>query len=472
LLLDHGAWYKNCYYQYANTETGPGHATLGTGTYTLGHGIMANEWYDAARGRVVTSVEDEKVKAVGAAVEGASASPRNLQTDTLVDELKMATGGRAKAFTVALKDRAAVLPGGFSANAAFWIDRTSGAWITSSYYMDQAPGWLLEFNKAGNSAKYLNREWKDASGNVLRSTAQTKNTKGNPVSYFDLVAPTPFANDYELDFARTLIEKEHLGEGAVSDLLIISISSHDALGHKVGPDSPEEREMILTMDRQLAGFFDYLQKREGIGNLVLALAADHGVAPMPEVANKLRIPASRAKGGSFAPELNRILSAKLGKEAKYVVVFDYPKAFLDPAAFAAVHMTEADAERAVGDAMVQLGISGYVTRTQLAANDVPNTVFSNKLRNSYSPIAGWYVTGWVPPFTIGSSAGTSHGMPYAYDSHVPLAFYGPAFKAGIYRQEAEPIDLAVTLSSILGINKPASATGQVRWEAISPAVAR
>jgi hypothetical protein len=122
--------------------------------------------------------------------------------------------------------------------------------------------------------------------------------------------------------------------------------------------------------------------------------------------------------------------------------------------------------------MVQLGIYGYVTRTQLAANDVPNTVFSNKLRNSYSPIAGWYVTGWVPPFTIGSSAGTSHGMPYAYDSHVPLAFYGPAFKAGIYRQEAEPIDLAVTLSSILGINKPASATGQVRWEAISPAVAR
>lgn len=471
LLLDHGAWYKNCYYQYVNTETGPGHATIGTGSYTLGHGIMANEWFDSARGRMVTSVEDERTKVLGAAIEGPSASPRKLQTNTLIDELKLATGGKAKAFTVALKDRAAILTGGFSANAAFWIDYISGSWITSNYYMEQAPGWVLDFNKAGNAAKYLNREWKDASGKVLRNTTAAKDPRGRALPYYELVGSTPLANDYTLDFTRALIENEHLGQGPATDLLLVSFSSHDILEHKVGPDSPEEREMILALDRQLAGFFDYLQKRVGVSNLVLALTADHGIAPVVEQASKLRAPATRLEAG-FSAKLNSALSSKLGKEARYVRQFAYPKAFLDPAAFAAINMTEADAERAVGEAMVQLGMRGYVTRTQMASGEIPNSVFATQFRNSYSSIAGWYVAAIPAPFTVAGMAGTGHGMPYSYDTHVPLAFYGTAFKPGVYRQEAEPTDLAVTLSSILGINKPAAAQGHVLTDAIVNAVVR
>jgi len=463
-LLDHGAWFKNCYYNYANTETGPGHATIGTGSYTLGHGIMANQWYDPARGRFVTSVQDDNAKVLGADVAGPSASPHNLQTDTIGDELKLATGGRAKVFGISLKDRAAVLPVGYSANAAYWIDYQSGAWITSTYYMTDAPAWVTAFNEAGSRAKYLGREWKASDGKVLRSTAQED---GKPKPFFELVGPTPFANDYTIDFARALIENEKLGQGPVTDLLSISFSSNDILGHKVGPDSVEEREMVLSLDRQIGGFLQYLKAKFGADNLIVALTADHGVAPLPDYAKKLRIPASNLNIRDYAPQLNEMLASKLGKEGKYVVSFDYPKAFLNPNAFAAAGVGEAEAERTVGDMMMQFGIRGYVTKSQLAANEVPDTVFSQQLRNSYSPLPSWYVFGFASPFVIASTSGTSHGQPYSYDAHVPLVLYGNPFKAGSYYQHAEPVDLAVTLSAVLGINKPASAVGRPLWEAIS-----
>lgn len=466
-LLDQGAWYRNCYYRYANTETAPGHATLGTGTYTLGHGIMANEWFDPVRGRVVSSVEDDNTSVLGANVQGASSSPRNLQTDTIGDELKLATGGQSRVFAIALKDRAAILPVGFSANGAYWIDRASGAWITSSYYMKEAPAWVVAFNKAGSAAKYLNREWKAADGALLRSTKPLNDDQGKPAAYYDLVGPTPYANDYTFDFARALIENEKIGTGPATDLLVISISSHDILGHKAGPDSVEEREMVLALDRQIGGFLDYLKGRIGLQNVLLALTADHGVAPMPDYATRLRIPAYNFNGKDYGPQLNGMLSAKLGKEAGYVVSFDYPKAFLSEPAFSAVKMNEADAERMVGEMMKQLGIRGYVTKSQLAAGEVPNTIFAEQLRNSYSPLPTWYVFGFQSPFLLGYPSGTGHGSPFSYDAHVPLVFYGPAFKAGVYDQPVEPIDLAVTFSEVLGVNKPASATGHVRWEALA-----
>lgn len=466
-LLEHGAWYKNCYFHYGNTETAPGHATLGTGTYTLGHGIMANEWYDPVRGRIVTSVEDENTTALGADVPGASASPRNLQTDTIGDELKLATGGKSRVFGLAFKDRAAILPIGFSADAAYWTDRTGGAWITSNYYMKEAPAWVIAFNQAGNAAKYLNQDWKAIDGTLLRSTKPVNDDQGKPAAYYDLVGPTPYADAYTLDFARALIENEKVGTGPATDLLVISFSAHDILGHKAGPDSVEEREEVLALDRKIAGFLDYLKGRFGMQNVLLALTADHGVAPMPDYASRLRIPAYNFNGKDFGPQLNGILSAKLGKEAEYVVSFDYPKAFLSEPAFAAVKMNEADAERMVGETMKQLGIRGYVTKSQLASGQVPNTVFAEQLRNSYSPLPTWYVFGYQTPFLIGYPSGTGHGSVFSYDAHVPLVFYGPAFKPGVYDQPVEPIDLAVTLSEVLGINKPASATGHVRWESLA-----
>jgi hypothetical protein len=470
LLMDHGAWFTSCYYNYAATKTAPGHSTIGSGTYALGHGIFANEWWDPNLRRVISSVEDEGTKPLGLpiGVEGEkwSASPHNLQTDTIGDELKLATGGRAKVYGVALKDRAAILPVGFSADAAFFLDPRSGAFVTSTYYMQQPPAWLVQFNEGKTRASYLNREVKDASGNVLRSTAPSKNGKGKEASFYDLVGPTPWGNDYTVDIAKQIIENEKLGRGAVTDLISISFSSPDILGHKVGPDSPEHKAMLIALDRTVADFFQYLDTKVGKGNWAVALSADHGIAPLPDFARKIRIPALNFSPKDLQTQLNLMLNLKYKKEAKYVVLVDYPTIHLDSEAFGALDVKEAEAEEAVGELMLKVGFRIYATKTQMSTGKLPtNTVFREQTLNAYSPLGGWYVTGLYPPFQVGSSSGTSHAVPYSYDAHVPLAFYGTAFRADIYRESVEPVDLAVTLSSLLRINKPASAVGRVLHEA-------
>ena len=489
LLMDHGAWFTSCYYNYAATKTAPGHSTIGTGTYALGHGIFANEWWDPRERRIVTSVEDENTKPLGlpegAAGERWSASPHNLQTDTIGDELKLATGGRARVFGVSLKDRAAILPVGFSANAAFFLDPQSGAFVTSSYYMQQAPEWLMKFNISGTREQYLNREVKDAEGNVIRTTAPQKNSRGKDASFYDLVGPTPWGNDYLVDVAKQVIDNEKLGTGEVTDLPSISFSSPDMLGHKVGPDAPEDKAMLLALDHTLAGFFAYLDTKVGKGNWAVALSADHGVAPMADYAHKLRIPAFNFSPEDLQTQLNHMLKLQYAKQlapakaaatkadangedaTKFVVYIDYPTVHLDTEAFAKVNVNEADAEKAVGELMLKLGFRSYTTKTQMAAGEVRNSVFRAQTLNAYSPLGGWYVTGLYPPFQVGYATGTGHALPYSYDAHVPLAFYGTAFRPGIYRESVEPVDLAVTLSSLLRTNKPASAVGRVLHEAFA-----
>lgn len=463
LLMDRGAWFSSCYYNYANLRTGPGHATIGTGTYTLGHGIFANEWYDARLQKNVTSVEDENTKLLGAEVAGPGSSPHNLLTDTIGDELKLATQGKARVYGIALKDRAAILPVGFAADGAFWIDHKTGAWLTSTYYAKEAPAWLLKFNGERRAEKYLNLDWKDASGKVLRTTSLDEN--GKKIGFYDAVGKTPYAGEYTFELARTLVETEKLGDGPSTDLLSISLSDNDILQHDVGPDSPVEKEMMLATDRQLAAFFAFLGRQIGLANVAIVLTADHGVAPAPEHAKSLRIPANGLDPKKYRAELNNILSAKLGKTAEYLRGYDHPNAYLNEAAFAAVNLQEAAAEKAVGEALKQAGALGYVTKSQLAAGDVPNTVFRQRYLNSYSPYGPWYVFAIPRPFVIGWPTGTDHSLPYSYDAHVPLAFFGVSFKPGQYRQSVETADLAPTIASLLGINPPASTVGRALHEA-------
>src|SRR5246500_817127 len=171
LLLNRGAYFTDCNYDYANTRTAPGHATLLTGAYSNAHGIIANEWWDPRKKHVVTSVEDESTKLLGIAGDAKGASPRNLMASTLGDELKLATGGKSRVFGIALKDRAAILPAGWSGDAAYWIDQKSGQWVTSTYYRPELPKWVADFNSSDHAGKYWDRDWRDADGNVLRSTA-------------------------------------------------------------------------------------------------------------------------------------------------------------------------------------------------------------------------------------------------------------------------------------------------------------
>jgi arylsulfatase A-like enzyme len=465
LLLERGADFTDCNYNYANTRTAPGHSTLLTGAYSNGHGIMSNQWWDPQKKRMVTSVEDDATKLVGITSSEAGASPHNLLADTLGDELKLATQGKARVFGIALKDRAAILTGGFAANGAYWVDHKTGTWITSTYYRSELPKWVQDFNDSKRAEKYLNQEWKDSDGNVLRTT---KPTEGKAGTFYELVGSTPFANDYEFEFARELITYEKLGTGAATDLLIVSLSANDILGHKVGPDAPEMQAMALALDRQLAGFFDFLGHQLGLANVWIALSADHGVSAVPQIAAKLHMPAAVYDADKLKARVNTELSARFAHNAEYVKNFDYPLAWLNSEAFAANKMKEEDAERAVGEALDQAGMRGYYTRSQLARGDVPNTEMGIRYLHSYSPLGGWYVFSVPPIYSAGWSGGADHSSPYTYDTHVPLAFYGLPFQPGTYHTHAEPVDLAATLASLLGINAPTHAVGRVLTEILAP----
>jgi hypothetical protein len=468
LLLDHGANFTDCNYDYANTRTAPGHATLFTGAYSNGHGIVANEWWDPKKKKMVTSVEDDDTKLVGITGDKTGASPHNLLADTLGDELKLATQGKARVFSLSLKDRAAVLPGGFAADAAYWIDPKSGAWVTSSYYRPDLPKWAQDFNTGNRAAKYWDRDWKNANGDVLRSTAHRKSKDGSDAGFYEVVGSTPFANEYELEFAKQLVVYENLGAGQATDLLAISLSPNDILGHQVGPDSPEMAAMALALDRELADFFSFLGHKIGLADLWIALSADHGVSALPDAAKKLRIPAANLDAGKLEAQINAALTAKFSPtHATPYIKLDYPVAWLDQDAFATVHVKERDAETTVGEAMKQAGLRDYFAKAQLAQGEVPDTALGRKFLHSYSPEGGWYVMGVPELYTVGSSKGTDHASPYTYDTHVPLAFYGLPFRPGTYRTHAEPVDLSVTLASLLGINAPSNAVGRVLTEALA-----
>jgi hypothetical protein len=470
LLLDHGANFTGCNYDYANTRTAPGHATLFSGAYTNGHGIAANEWWDPKKNRMVTAVEDDDTKLVGIADGKTGASPHNLLADTLGDELKLATQGKARVFGVSLKDRAAILPGGFAADGAYWIDPKSGTWITSTYYRPDLPKWAQDFNTSNRAAKYWDRDWKNANGDVLRSTAHRKSKDGSDAGFYEVIGPTPFANEYELEFAQEMVVFENLGAGKATDLLTISLSANDILGHQVGPDTPEMAAMALALDRELADFFNFLGHQLGLANVWIALSADHGISALPDAAKKLRIPAANVDAPKLESEINNLLTVKFspGHPASYLK-YDYPLAWLYQDAFAAAHIKEHEAEIAVGEAMEQTGVRDYFTKLQLAEGHVPDTALGRKLLHSYSPEGGWYVIGIPEPYMVGPAKGTDHATPYTYDTHVPLAFYGLPFRAGTYRTHAEPVDLAVTLASLLGINAPTHAVGRVLTEALAPA---
>jgi predicted AlkP superfamily pyrophosphatase or phosphodiesterase len=469
MLMDRGAYFPNCNYNYANTRTAPGHASIYTGAYSNGHGIIGNEWLDPKKKRMVTSVEDEDTKLIGITGSKDGASPHNLLADTLGDELKLATQGNSRVFAISLKDRSAILPGGYAANGAYWIDPQTGVWITSTYYRPDLPQWAQNFNSTRPS-KYWDREWKDSQGSVLGSTAHRKSPNGSDAGFYEVVGSTGFGNEYELEFARELIVYENIGRGPATDLLAISLSPNDNLGHAVGPDTPQMAQMALDLDRQLADFFNFLGHQVGLANVWIALSADHGVSTLPDAVKKQHIPAANLGASKIEDQINNALTAKLspGHPARYIKL-DYPDAWLDQDAFNNAHLHEKDAEVAVGEAMKQAGLRDYYTKSQLAEGEFPDTPLGRKYLNSYSPVGSWYVLGVPDFYTVGGTKGTDHASPYNYDTHVPLAFYGLPFRAGTYRTAAEPIDLVPTLASLLGINPPTHSVGRVLTEALAPA---
>jgi len=503
LFLKRGAYFSSCYYDYANTKTAPGHATIGTGAYTDGHGIGSNEWWDLSRNtdRVITSVEDERYRMVGTFDDlpallpppapkpndpRIGASPINLKATTIGDEVRLATQGRAKLYGISLKDRAAILPAGQTANGAFWIDNATGRFVTSTYYMARLPDWATKFNKGPRIAQAV----KEAG---LEDTTQ----------FYALVGRTPAANSYELDFAKALIDGEGIGQHDVTDVLTVSLSANDIRGHQLGPDSDAQREMVVDLDRDLDNFFSYLDKKIGLANVMVALTADHGVAPIPAQAAKLGVAAARLDLDAFTAAIDVTLNARFspGKEVEYFMpTQELPYIALDAKAFG--NVSEKDAEQAVVDAIpaairklsappmppnnqltleatrkyedhrVDTDPSIYFTRSRvdLADGKVPDTEFGRRVAHSYTDHGGWYVmvvpNAYQMEFMNGNQ--TTHFSPWSYDRHVPLGFFGEAFVPGLYRELVAPVDIAATFASILGVNAPSASVGRILTEALRP----
>ena len=290
-LLEGGAVFTDCRYDYATTMTGPGHATLLTGTYPNLHGIIENTWYDREQKREVYCVEDLHTRTVASREKSSPSpafSPRNLTASTLGDELRLATDFRAKVVAISLKDRAAVLMGGHTPSAAYWYDVGSGRFVTSTYYMPTLPAWVDEFNQQVPTKQYCGQRWQalaetpGASGRGLSEFEPSPGETCPDPKFLDWLEKTPYMNEVELSFAADAIRNERLGQGPETDLLTLSLSVNDYIGHEYGPYSEEVADTTLRTDRYLATFFDELDKLVGLDNVWIAFSADHGVAPSPD----------------------------------------------------------------------------------------------------------------------------------------------------------------------------------------------
>ena len=480
LFLKKGAYFPECYYGYANTETAPGHSTIATGAYSNGHNIANNQWWDLTRTTThpVSSVEDQDFPLVGASADAQlGASPRNELASTIGDEVVLGTRGEAKLFGVSLKDRAAILTSGHASTGAFWIDHDTGKFESSTYWGPQLPQWVNKFN---------------SNGRIEQARKEAGVAEG---SFYDLVGAKPAAVSYELDFAKALVEAEGLGRHDVTDVLTVSISSTDILGHQVGPDAPEQRAMIDAVDVDLDGFFQWLDQHVdgGLANVWVAMTGDHGVAPSPPVAAAQGIPAASFSAAAMVDEVNKELNARLApaKALTFVLPASLPFVQLDQAAFAQVGMNEAEAEALAAkllpgalDATQQdllkeppnprglrpATIRRVYTKTQLAGGDVPATEEGQLMLHSYTTNGGWWVimTPGMYQMSGFANGGTTHFSPYSYDRHVPLAFFGAPFVPGTYLEHAEPVDIAATFAALLRVNRPTACVGRVVTEAIRP----
>jgi len=470
LLLTGGAAFADCRYDYATTVTGPGHATLLTGAYASVHGIVGNEWYDPALRRSVYCVEDSTTKLVGEPDQASTTpgvSPHYLIGSTLGDELRAATNFRSKVLAISLKDRAAILMGGHSPSAAYWYDPGSARFVTSSYYMPTLPSWVVNFNRSSPVKDYCGRNW----------SALPDTPGGNGVKFSEFIASpgescpdakflrwldqTPFMNEIELAFAEEAVRDEHLGQGDDTDLLAISLSVNDSIGHAFGPYSPQVADVTLRTDRYLASFFAELDKLVGLRNVWIALSADHGVAPNPGFIQEHRWGPGYAQPALFRKAVEEAMAAAFGSD-KWIAAADDPYIYLDPETLKRHHIQPSQAEEVAATAVASApGVKAAFTRTQLLKGSLPSSPFARMASNTFNPKRGGDVFVVLDPYALPISGPerTTHGSPWNYDSQVPLLLWGSAFRPGIYFSHCQPVDLAATLAATLGLTQPSGAQG-------------
>ncbi len=483
-FLNQGFSCENTLIPYTPTITACGHTCVYTGSVPAIHGITGNAWWDRDQRRSVYCTEDKTVKTVGAPGTSGEMSPRNMLSTSIADELKFATNFKGKVIGVAIKDRGAILPAGHAADAAYWYDGRSGNFVSSTYYMDALPAWVNKFNERKLMNGYFQKGWNTLYpiNTYTQSTADDKPYESKPFGAdqkgfpYDLkkfvdksygtVSSTPFGNTLTIEMAKAAIENEQLGADAITDMLCVSFSSPDYIGHSFGPNSIEAEDNYLRLDQEMGEFFSYLDAKVGKGQYLVFLSADHGVVPVPGFNKENKLPGGTIPDDRWSKELADGLKTNFGAEKLILSTYNY-QVHLDHRLMDSLKLdVDAVKKYIIRYYDKQPEISRVFDLEQVAATTLTPKL-KDKVSNGYYPKRGGDIQLVLQPGYIdGGATGTTHGSPYNYDAHVPMLFYGWKIKPGKLNRETYMTDIAPTVAALLKIEPPSGTVGEAVEEVL------
>jgi predicted AlkP superfamily pyrophosphatase or phosphodiesterase len=476
-MLNQGFTCENTLIPYAPTVTACGHSSIYTGSVPAINGITGNVWWDKDKMRTVYCTEDDSVNTVGSASAQGKMSPKNMLVTTIGDELRLATNFRSKVIGIAIKDRGGILPAGHSANAAYWYDNSAGDWVTSTYYMNELPEWMINFNKQKLTDKYYEQGWDllYPANTYVQSTADEKSYEGKPFGAkfpYDLkkfigkdygkISATPFGNTLTAELAKTAILGEQLGADNITDFLTVSFSSPDYIGHTFGPNSIEAEDGFLRLDKELGSLLDFLDTKVGKGQYTVFLSADHGVTQAPEFMQENKIPAARVPISRYVSNLNKTVKEKYNIDTVIVSDDNYQIHLNDQRIEAAKVNKDELVKWLVDQLSAEPGIARAFALKDLNTIPLPARIRA-MLNNGYNPHRNGDIQIILLPQHIEaySAAGTTHGLWNPYDAHIPLLWYGWGIKPGKTNRETYMTDIAATVAALLHIQMPSGCIGTV-----------
>ncbi|HEX8177380.1 MAG TPA: alkaline phosphatase family protein [Pyrinomonadaceae bacterium] len=499
-LMQEGAFWTQANYDHMPTYTAPGHATMMTGAWPAETGIIANEWPDLEKGRNITSVEDEQSRLLNGLPEEKASSPRRLMASTIGDELRLATNQRSKVIGISIKDRSAILPAGRHANAAYWFSVTSGRMVTSNFYFNQVPQWVNDFNDTKPADKYFGARWERVlpeSEYLRRAGADdpswenigvapgdtnkfphviTGGASGPGTQFYTALDYSPFTNDILLSFTKLAITNERLGEDADTDVLTVSFSANDYIGHRFGPYSHEVMDVTLRVDRQIEELLKFVDERVGLRNTLVVFTSDHGVGQSPEESAAKGLPGTRITSAEVLSAMKNAIKARYNPKnqqpdptSDYIQAFYNGNVYFNRVLLKRDGIDQEEIERIAGEASLTVpGMFRYFTRTQLMRRAIsPGDALARRVMHGFYPERSGDVIVVYQPFRyFETSIPVTHGSPYAYDTHVPLILMGTGFRAGRYLEAAAPSDIAPTLAAVLRLQTPSNSMGRVLTDCI------
>ncbi|MEA3303629.1 MAG: alkaline phosphatase family protein [Pseudomonadota bacterium] len=498
-LMDQGIHYTNANYQHANTETIVGHVSLATGTVPAAHGMVGNVWFDRELGRIAYNIEDARyhLLTAGADVDKKSEidptqktaksdgrSPDNILTSTLSDEMAIHFAGRSKIFAVSVKDRGAVSLAGH-AGKAFWFSKASGGFVTSNYYYQRYPDWVNEWNARKPALAYADKAWElmHDSSKYLFGDADDREYetdfpgfgrtfphaygKADDKYFTTRLTLSPAGDELTLDFAKTLLEKEQLGQDEAPDYLAISFSSTDYVGHIFGASSLEIEDNIARLDRTLADLFAYIDKTVGLANTLIVLSADHGQPEVPGHLHELGINKAHYFDTGALDKTPAITALKkqFGIGEELIEKFFFPYLYLNQEVIRTRGLDQGAVEQAVAAELLKFkGVAYAVSSAALRTDNLPDTLMMRAiLRNFHPKRSGDIYLVFEPNVFINDFDGlivaSTHGSPWRYDTFVPVIFAGAGLKHARVERPITPYDIAPTLAAYLNVKPPSGSIG-------------